>query len=596
MDYVSQQKHIIVIAEIEMRTNCGCRQVEHYEESPIVSSQGITSQIPKVGFPQTTAENELRKEIIQEFCKILNNLKCGIHQDLDYILSKLALVAKAKYEHELEPSSQLEDVLRPIFNELQVDLDNLTAEDIEELIRKYENVTLLLRGPRGFDGTVAFEDLTPGQIESLRGPQGLQGEPFTYADFTPEQIAILQSPATEAAATVNQRIQTVDQKIIEITNAINSWTNTYVPDITNKINAANTATSNANEATSAANTAAGNANTKANLANEAAQNANQKATEAGRVNISIDGTTISITDRNGNITTSNIKGDTGEGFHIYRTYASITAMNADKANVAEGKFVLIASNVEDEDNAKLYVKGAENFTFLTDLSGAQGIQGNTPIIQTGTIATGNPGTSVVATLTPNGNDANGNPIYLLNLTIPRGNPFVYSDFTQQQLEGLKGKSAYQSYVDTTSDNPILSESDWIASLYGTDGITPHIDQTTGNWFIGNTNTNVRASFSNLPAAEDGTDLSLVSTGEKHLWNRVSDVLGNIAYINENIEGQENIPIIPDSPSQNTSIDFIVDVEEDGFYFIDGQGNIGAQLTENGFNAIGLHDVLRITNY
>jgi len=64
-------------------------------------------------------------------------------------------------------------VLRPIFNELQVDLDNLTAEDIEELIRKYENVTLLLRGPRGFDGTVAFEDLTPGQIESLRGPQGL---------------------------------------------------------------------------------------------------------------------------------------------------------------------------------------------------------------------------------------------------------------------------------------------------------------------------------------------------------------------------------------------------------------------------------------
>jgi len=61
----------------------------------------------------------------------------------------------------------------------------------------------------------------------------------------------------------------------------------------------------------------------------------------------------------------------------------------------------------------------------------------------------------------------------------------------------------------------------------------------------------------------------VSTGEKHLWNRVSDVLGNIAYINENIEGQENIPIIPDSPSQNTSIDFIVDVEEDGFYFIDG---------------------------
>ena len=580
MDCVSQQKHIIVI--VEMRTNCGCRQVEHYEESPIVSSQGITSQIPKVGFPQTTAENELRKEIIWEFCKILNNLKCGIHQDLDFILSKLALIAKAKYEHELEPSSQLEDVLRPIFNELQVDMDNLTTEEVDELIRKYENVTLLLRGPRGprgLDGTVAFEDLTPGQIESLRGPQG---EPFTYADFTPEQIAVLQNPATEAANAANQRINAVDQKIIEITNAINTWNNTYVSDITSKINAASTATENANDATSAANTAA--------------QNANTKATEAGRINISIDGTTITITDRNGNTTNSNIKGDIGEGFSIYRTYISITAMNADKANVAEGKFVLIASNVEDEDNAKLYVRGAENFIFLTDLSGAQGIQGNTPIIQSGTIVTGNSGTSVVATLTPNGNDANGNPIYLLNLTIPRGNPFVYSDFTQQQLEGLKGKSAYQLYVDNTSDNPVLSESDWINSLYGTDGITPHIDQTTGNWFIGNTNTNVRASFSNLPAEENGTDLSLVTTGEKYLWNNVSDVLGNIAYINENVEGQENIPIIPDNPSQNSSVDFIVDVEEDGLYFIDEQGNIGAQLTENGFNAIGLHDVLRITNY
>lgn len=69
------------------------------------------------------------------------------------------------------------------------------------------------------------------------------------------------------------------------------------------------------------------------------------------------------------------KGDTGEGFSIFKTYASVAAMNADKANVQQGKFVLIASNTEDVDNAKLYVKGATDFTFLTDLSGAQGIKG-----------------------------------------------------------------------------------------------------------------------------------------------------------------------------------------------------------------------------
>lgn len=71
------------------------------------------------------------------------------------------------------------------------------------------------------------------------------------------------------------------------------------------------------------------------------------------------------------------KGDPGEGFSIYKTYASIALMEADAANVDEGKFVLIASDVEDEDNAKLYVKGADSFTFLTDLSGAQGIKGET---------------------------------------------------------------------------------------------------------------------------------------------------------------------------------------------------------------------------
>lgn len=71
------------------------------------------------------------------------------------------------------------------------------------------------------------------------------------------------------------------------------------------------------------------------------------------------------------------KGDDGEGFAIEKTYASISAMNADAANIDEGKFVLIASaqGAEDEDNAKLYVKGASSFTYLTDLSGAQGVQG-----------------------------------------------------------------------------------------------------------------------------------------------------------------------------------------------------------------------------
>lgn len=74
------------------------------------------------------------------------------------------------------------------------------------------------------------------------------------------------------------------------------------------------------------------------------------------------------------------KGDKGEPFAIAKTYESVEAMNAGFATdeVLEGQFVMIdTGNVEDEDNAKLYVKGAEAYTYITDLSGAQGIKGET---------------------------------------------------------------------------------------------------------------------------------------------------------------------------------------------------------------------------
>jgi len=68
-------------------------------------------------------------------------------------------------------------------------------------------------------------------------------------------------------------------------------------------------------------------------------------------------------------------GSTGAPFTIYKTYSSIAEMNADFANVPEGRFVIISSSVSDPDNSKMFVRGAEAFTFVTDLSGAQGIQG-----------------------------------------------------------------------------------------------------------------------------------------------------------------------------------------------------------------------------
>ena len=68
------------------------------------------------------------------------------------------------------------------------------------------------------------------------------------------------------------------------------------------------------------------------------------------------------------------KGEKGDSFEVYKTFKSIEEMNAD-TSVPEGKFVIITSNISDEDNGKLYCKTAESYSFIVDLSGSQGIQG-----------------------------------------------------------------------------------------------------------------------------------------------------------------------------------------------------------------------------
>lgn len=72
--------------------------------------------------------------------------------------------------------------------------------------------------------------------------------------------------------------------------------------------------------------------------------------------------------------------NTDEYIVIQQEYESVEQMNASFATdgVAEGGYVLInTGSVEDEDNAKLYVKRAKGYELVTDLSGATGERGMT---------------------------------------------------------------------------------------------------------------------------------------------------------------------------------------------------------------------------
>lgn len=204
-----------------------------------------------------------------------------------------------------------------------------------------------------------------------------------------------------------------------------------------------------------------------------------------------------------------------ERFQISKEFASVAAMEAyDPESLPQGEdplelfaFVLIKSNTEDPDNSKLYAymgesdeTGHERFHFLGDFSGAQGFTGKTPQFGIGTVVAGVPGTMPSVSISANGTDGNGNPCFLLNFSIPRGDPgrgiaslvqttrssesegqniweATLTDGTVKQFIVLNGERGHKGdpflYEDLTDRQK--AEMAGIAS-----GFRFHFDKTTGN--------------------------------------------------------------------------------------------------------------------
>ncbi len=203
------------------------------------------------------------------------------------------------------------------------------------------------------------------------------------------------------------------------------------------------------EAAKNANNAATTANEKAVLADTAAANANDTAEHPTYIGQDHYVYKWNKTAQAYDKTDIYTKGD---AFSIKKVYASVANMEADKSNpdITEGDFVLVnTGDVEDPDNAKLYVKADGDFEFLVDMSGAIGFTGKTPQFSMGTVTTLEAGASATATVSSDGTDEGGNPKYKLNFAIPRGNPGapfrVAGEYTT--LEALKSAVPDGSAVD-----------------------------------------------------------------------------------------------------------------------------------------------------
>lgn len=203
------------------------------------------------------------------------------------------------------------------------------------------------------------------------------------------------------------------------------------------------------EAAKNANNAATTANEKAVLADTAAANANDTAEHPTYIGQDHYVYKWNKTAQAYDKTDIYTKGD---AFSIKKVYASVANMEADKSNpdITEGDFVLVnTGDVEDPDNAKLYVKADGDFEFLVDMSGAIGFTGKTPQFSMGTVTTLEAGASATATVSSDGTDEGGNPKYKLNFAIPRGNPGAPFRIAGEYatLEALKSAVPDGSAVD-----------------------------------------------------------------------------------------------------------------------------------------------------
>jgi hypothetical protein len=163
----------------------------------------------------------------------------------------------------------------------------------------------------------------------------------------------------------------------------------------------------------------------------------------------------------------------GDPFVIRRTFNSVEEMNSySGTDVETGQFVIIASNVNDPHNAEMYVKTTNGYSFVTDLSGAQGIQGPTGL-------TGNGISSAVL-----------NADYTLTLNFTDG-----TSYTSSSIRGAKGDTGVSiasvvlnpDYTITInfSDNTSYTTSESVRGPQGATGETgkgiDYVEQNTENY-------------------------------------------------------------------------------------------------------------------
>lgn len=115
--------------------------------------------------------------------------------------SYLTMLGDPKYAYKTELNSYLQKTDAENKYSKKTELDNYVKKSEINQYTSASNVQLTpeqiekLRGPQGPKGEpFRYSDFTQEQLNALKGPKGDKGEPFRYSDFTAEQLLALRGP------------------------------------------------------------------------------------------------------------------------------------------------------------------------------------------------------------------------------------------------------------------------------------------------------------------------------------------------------------------------------------------------------------------
>lgn len=178
------------------------------------------------------------------------------------------------------------------------------------------------------------------------------------------------------------------------------------------------------------------------MANEAAENANEAADRSNTIANNppkiVNEVWYRYDEETGDYVSTGVKA-IGDAFTIVKTYSSVAEMQEDYTgeDVKIGQFVMIdTGDVNNPEDSQLYLKGDTEWKFISDLSGAQGIQGLSAYqvaVQEGFV-----GTEEEWLQSLKGDKGDKGDQGIQGIQGEKGDPFEYSDFTPEQLESLKG--------------------------------------------------------------------------------------------------------------------------------------------------------------